>query len=150
MVKNRFKTKLISLSTQGMSLKRLFPKSQLSLYRNCLNWEANFTPTHLSETYRIQLKYKLKSRPDVFVLEPQLEIPEGEKLPHIFPSDSSLCLYYPGIGEWSGDKLLSKTIVPWISDWLLHYEIWLSFGVWCGGGRHPRSRKEKEQFKEEI
>ena len=150
MEKNRFKIKHIPLSIQGRNLKNLFPKSYLSIHRNCLTWDANFTPTHLSETYRIQLKYKLKSRPDVFVISPELVIPEGEKLPHIFPSDNSLCLYYPGIGEWSGDKLLSNTIVPWISDWLLHYEIWLSCEEWCGGGRHPSSRKEKEQFKEYI
>jgi hypothetical protein len=77
------------------------------------------------------------------VLKPKLVIPEGESLPHTYPGER-LCLYYPGIGEWRSDVLLVKTIVPWISEWLLNYEIWLATGIWCGGGIHPRITKDKK------
>jgi hypothetical protein len=33
---------------------------------------------------------------------------------------------------------IADTIVPWVSMWLMHYEIWLATGVWCGSKEeHP-------------
>lgn len=37
--------------------------------------------------------------------------------------------------------LIADTIVPWASEWLLHYEYWLSTGTWHGGGHEPVSKK---------
>ncbi len=37
-------------------------------------------------------------------------------------------------GEWKHDMLLSVTILPWIAEWLIHYELWLITGHWTGGG----------------
>jgi len=31
---------------------------------------------------------------------------------------------------------LSNSVALWISEWLLHYEIWLITGEWHGGGVH--------------
>jgi len=85
-------------------------------------WEVALTPSALSKTYTICVQYKLKKPPNIIVLKPKLIIPDGKKLPHTYPG-KRLCLYYPGIGEWRGDMLLAKTIVPWISEWLLNYEV---------------------------
>ena len=42
-------------------------------------------------------------------------------------------------GEWNPTMLLSRTIVPWASEWLLFYELWVITGVWLGGGiEHSR------------
>ena len=30
--------------------------------------------------------------------------------------------------------LISDTIIPWVADWLLYYELWLATGEWLGGG----------------
>ena len=49
-----------------------------------------------------------------------------------------LCLYYGPAREWIPDKMIADTIVPWASEWLLHYEFWLVTGIWHGGGIHPR------------
>lgn len=73
-------------------------------------------------------------RPEVVVLDPPLDVPEGRSLPHVFPGDR-LCLHYPG--EWDDSMLVATTIVPWASEWLLHYEIWKSTGEWHGGGHEP-------------
>ena len=27
-----------------------------------------------------------------------------------------------------------NTIIPWTSEWLLHYELWHATGKWLGGG----------------
>jgi hypothetical protein len=130
------KAKKVSLMVQAFNLKKEFPKSRYLIRRNCLTWEADLTPSTLSKTYTVQLIYKLNKSPDIHVTKPKLVIPEGESLPHTYPGER-LCLYYPGIGEWRGDMLLVKTIVPWISEWLVNYEIWLGTSKWCGGGIHP-------------
>jgi len=44
-----------------------------------------------------------------------------------------LCLYYHY--EYDVTRmLLADTVIPWASEWLLHYEIWLATGTWHGGG----------------
>ena len=40
--------------------------------------------------------------------------------------------------------LIADTIVPWVSMWLMHYEIWFATGVWCGSKQeHPGDDAEK-------
>lgn len=103
--------KCFNLAVQAFNFKKIFPDSVYTIKHNCLIWEAELTPSALSKTYTVQVKYKLKKRPDILVLKPKLVNLEGESLPHTYPGER-LCLYYPGIGEWRGDMLLVKTIVP--------------------------------------
>jgi len=77
--------------------------------------------------------------PDVTVIAPRLEVPDGISLPHTFPSDR-LCLYWRG--QWDASMSIAKTIVPWTSEWLLHYELWQITGKWLGGG-HEASDSAK-------
>lgn len=35
--------------------------------------------------------------------------------------------------------LISRTLVPWAAEWLLHYEVWTITGKWHGGGHEPAS-----------
>lgn len=77
--------------------------------------------------------------PSVRVVSPQLAYRDGERAPHLY-SNGDLCLFYPKAREWHGGLLLSRTIIPWASEWLFHYEIWLASGTWCGGGYHEEFR----------
>lgn len=138
---SKFRNKKINLSVQLLHLKRLFPQSHVHIQRNCLTWEHKIVPSRLSQSYTVRLTYKLAKSPRVNILEPELIAPEGKKLPHTYPG-KRLCLYYPGIGDWRGDMLLAETIVPWISEWLYFYEIWIVSGEWYGGGIHPRRKNE--------
>ena len=70
-------------------------------------------------------------RARVVVLDPPpIVIAEDEELPHVFPGNE-LCLHYPG--EWNGQRI-DETVLPWIAEWLLHYELWRATGYWHGGG----------------
>jgi hypothetical protein len=82
----------------------------------------------------VAISYCLGGSPTVTVLDPELiRLPESD-LPHVY-EDDVLCLHLAG--EWTADMLIATTTVPWASEWLLHYEIWLSTdGTWCGGGEH--------------
>jgi hypothetical protein len=93
-------------------------------------------PTSLSDVYRIRVEYSLETNPKVFVEEPALQDRDGQRPPHVY-RDKSLCLYLPGAREWDDSMYVCDTILPWASEWLLHYEIWLATGEWHGGGVHP-------------
>jgi hypothetical protein len=81
------------------------------------------------------LRYRLGHQPTVRVLDPILRPREGSgALPHVY-ARGDLCLSAPG--EWNSSMAVGRTIVPWASEWLLHYEIWHATGDWAGGGRHP-------------
>ena len=123
------------LAVQQIRLCKLFPGARCCIQRSELVWEADLTPTELSETYRVRLTYKLGRVPRVVVLT-ELERMGDCPLPHIY-KDELLCLYLPGSGEWNRDAFLADTIVPWISEWLANYETWLFAGKWLGGGTHP-------------
>jgi hypothetical protein len=81
------------------------------------------------------LRYRLGQQPSVRVLDPVLRLRPGVgALPHVY-NEGDLCLSAPG--EWNLSMAIGHTIVPWASEWLLHYEIWHATGEWAGGGRHP-------------
>jgi hypothetical protein len=60
-------------------------------------------------------------------------------LPHVYWRDDKpfLCLFDPAQKEWNASMAISRTTVPWISDWLYFYETWSLTGKWLSGGRHP-------------
>jgi hypothetical protein len=141
------KSKILNLGIQQAALKARFPESFVRITRNELVWRGKLTPTPLSMTYTVQIEYRLTKNPSVTVLEPQLKSCNGERPPHLYrktrhyPTDR-LCLFLPGGHEWTGRLLLADTMVPWAAEWLLHYEIWLATGEWCGGGVHPGPSKK--------
>lgn len=139
----KFSANNITVALQGFDLKKHFPEAYVDARRNSLTWRANILPSPLSDTYTVQLKYSLEDRPRVYVLKPELKAPEGKSVPHVYPGNR-LCLYLPRSGEWNGTMLLSQAIIPWISEWLLHYEIWYATGKWCGGGVHLKLKDKKD------
>ena len=108
-----------------------------------LTWVGVLTPSPLSRAYKLLLTYRTDDVPRVWVLDPKLEEREGKRAPHLYPGER-LCLYLPKAYDWNGSMLLAETIVPWASEWLFHYEVWLATGEWCGGGEHPEGRRDSE------
>jgi hypothetical protein len=64
-----------------------------------------------------------------------LWLPPRRALPHVYPLNT-LCLFL-GNREWHESIPIADTLVPWASEWLLYYELWLATGEWLGGGEHP-------------
>jgi hypothetical protein len=136
MVAPNFKPRVKSLALQQARLQRLFPEAACRIQRNMLTWVGRLTPTALSDTYEVRVTYSLEDYPRAYLVEPKMQRRDGDLPPHIY-EEGRLCLYLPDSGDWNRTKLLAETIVPWASEWLLHYEIWLATGTWCGGGVHP-------------
>jgi hypothetical protein len=100
-------------------------------------------PTPVTSVYSIRLEYAVGQLPIAVVEEPLLTgRPDGEEIPHMYPANEQWparpCLYYPSDGDWATDRSLATTIVPWLLEWLLHYEVWLTTGEWRGGGVEHR------------
>ncbi len=103
--------------------------------RNRLYWRGELQPTPLSVTYTVTLAYAFGGRaPRVHVLDPPLREEGIETLPHILGGDA-LCLCFPW--QWDDGKLIARTIIPWASEWLLHFELWKINQRWLGGGHEP-------------
>ncbi len=121
---------------QALALRTAFPDATLRLRPNGLTWIGKLQPTALSIVYTVRIEYLVGKSPRVTVLDPPLEPPPGDRLRHVYPGER-LCLHYPE--QWNGDMLIARTIVPWASEWLLHYELFRAAGEWLGGGHEPPS-----------
>lgn len=138
----------LTLAQQALALKVAYPSHPPVVRGGRLIWGPQLRPSAASDLYTIHLEYTLESpRPNITVQEPALERPDDKPLPHTFDGDE-LCLHYPE--EWLGDKAIALTVAPWISEWLLYYELWVITRKWLGGGHgtalpedHPRDTGPK-------
>lgn len=128
----------ISLYHQEGALRSYFPDSEtLRRGETKLVWSHTISPTPLSDSYKVMLHYCKREGARVFVLEPnRLKLAEGKKwLPHVWSTPmQELCLFYPDGREFHAGMWFVKSIIPWTSEWLYHYEVWLGSGKWHGGG----------------
>lgn len=132
------KSKSIDIMAQAAKIRKHFPFSKINVNRNILIWKGTLTPTPLSNSYDIKLEYKIGYHPCVYVINRKLELYHTkDSLPHVYNTEEQwLCLYYRKAQEWNNQLYIADTIIPWISEWLLHYEFWLASGDWHGRGIH--------------
>lgn len=123
---------------QVADLRTKYPRSRATWKQGTVTWTGMVQPNPLCDIYTVKISWDgHRRRPVVHVLHPLLTIPKGKSLPHVFPGDE-LCLHFPG--EWSPDMLITDSIIPWTSEWLYFYELWLATGEWHGGGHDPGSK----------
>jgi hypothetical protein len=125
----------LTVAQQANLVRGAVPSARNRLTRGWLISTVKLQPTELSCIYTVEVRYKPGAPPTVTVLDPELELHPGDsRLPHVYAS-GELCLNLPD--EWAPGMSIGQTILPWASEWLLHYEIWLASGKWTGGGMHP-------------
>lgn len=119
-----------------MALANRYPDSEVAITRRELVWCGVLTPTEYSKSYEVVISHGLRRAPIVYVARPRFEIVPGRQLPHVFTLNT-LCLHTLG-RSWIAGRLLADTLVPWASEWLFFYEVWLATaGEWLGEGVHP-------------
>ena len=124
----------LAVAQQANLIRQAIPGARNRFDRGRLICTVALQPTEQSCSYTVEVSYKPGTRPAVRVCDPDLKVrPGASALPHVYPGDE-LCLNYPG--EWDSSMSVGHTILPWASEWLLHYEIWLATGEWTGGGVH--------------
>lgn len=128
----------LNISQQAFALRSLLPDATVTLRRGThLIMTADLQPTPMSRRYSVKIDYRLGASPEVKVVAPELQLHcAAEELPHTFPGEK-LCLHLPG--EWSPSMYIAHTTVPWTSEWLFYYELWLITGNWEGDGHGESS-----------
>jgi len=120
----------VKLALQAVALHQFYPGSTIRLSTRGLTWHGTVVPSPMSRSYRIGLTARdERTRPDVYVIAPQLQPDGGGRLPHVW-DDGSLCLC--ATGEWRSNDLYVDTLIPWASEWLFFYEIWKATAIWMG------------------
>lgn len=131
--------KAITPIQQFSILRHEFPESSGTIHCGAMTWFGEFTPSPLSDTYKLKITYKQGQAPKAYIVSPKpLQLAEGAKrLPHTYSYSNGkqqLCLYLPGTGEWRPSMVIAQTIVHWAVQWMYYYEIWVTTGKWMGGG----------------
>ncbi|MFT3979595.1 MAG: hypothetical protein QM687_03935 [Ferruginibacter sp.] len=116
-------------------------RMEKSLVEHHYDWINIFhTPTEIfgkgtlnvnGESYEIVLRYSpfFSTRFDrIYITNKNIQY---NRSIHLY-DDMSLCLYHPIF-----DKPLFKFIplykmIPWITEWCIHYQEWKKYGVWLG------------------
>jgi hypothetical protein len=126
---------VLSPAQQALGIRRAVTGCRCRIRRGVLTCIVELRPTPVSRCYTVKITQRPPFDPDVRVLAPVLRLhPSARGLPHVYPGDQ-LCLYQPG--EWQSNMSIADTVLPWTTEWLYHYEIWLITGEWTGGGDWP-------------
>jgi hypothetical protein len=129
--------KTIGLPEQLAFMRLRWPMFNSRIRNGLLTCRGQLAPDAACATYDVSITYRGGDKPEVRVLEPQLRRrSDDEPIPHMYEHER-LCLYLPGVREWTPGKQIATTIVPWTSLWLFFYEVWLATGEWMGGGVEP-------------
>lgn len=126
---------VLTPAQQALGLRRSITGCRCRIRRGLLTCIVNLPPTPASRRYTVKFTQQPPFVPDAEILAPALRLhPGAEGLPHVYPGDK-LCLHQPG--EWKSNMSIADTTLPWTSEWLYHYEIWIITGEWTGGGDWP-------------
>lgn len=140
-----FNIKDKTISEQLSAIRSKYPQFETAFVSHSgLKVTGALQPTSRSAAYTFVLKYNLTESPKIKIVSPELKKNEkGEDAEHLYPN-GYLCLYQPKYREFTRTDLLTDTIIPWVSLWLYHYEVWHLTGEWLGGGEHPKSKTKNK------
>lgn len=77
--------------------------------------------------YKVKVQQRQGCSPKVWIIEP--EIMYDSKI-HMFKADSSLCLYDNRVAPWRPSDFISLSIIPWIAEWIVLFELYQIYGTW--------------------
>lgn len=133
-----FRTRTVGIHQQAAFIRQVWPNFECRIQDGRLVCRGEVRPTDISRTYRVCIIYRGKHSPSVRVVDPPLRRRPSEPregIPHTFnqatEGQEEPCLYKTA---WRSDMLLANTIIPWLYEWLMFYEIWYQTGKWLGGG----------------
>lgn len=131
---HRIRRRPLTVLEQAADMQRNRPDFVQRLSAAGMSWTGPITPTPLSVTYTIEIIYRRRYYPQVWVRQPELPVKkEDYRFVHIY-AEGCLCLHAEE--EWRPWMSISSTFVPWAAEWLVYFELWMATGVWHGGGEY--------------
>lgn len=131
------KPQTLTLKQQEIRLKKIYSNliDKISVSRNELSCIIRLQPTAESREYKVNIRFKIGYWPKVKLVDPkEIVLVDGKKPHHLYnrsvDGEERLCVFYPKGCEWTDNRFLADTFVPWVITWLSAYEIWQITGVW--------------------
>jgi hypothetical protein len=125
---------------ENLLIQERFPFLKTRMVGNRLVCRGKIQPTETSAVYRVEVCYKPWSAPKVTVLDPVIK---PETTLHFY-KDGTLCLYDWREQPWQKRLRLADTVIPWLAEWLLFYEIYQLTGKWLGPSAMHAAAKVEE------
>lgn len=121
------------LTTQQKRLENNFSFLSCHIHRGVLICTGKLADPDWKHYYHIKIECVAGKEPKSTILYPAIQ---PSRSIHMYP-DHSLCLSYNGDVDWNARTELYRYTVPWITEWIHYYEIYLiNGGKWEG----PESR----------
>lgn len=120
-----------------------YPKAHCDTSFRRLTCKIPIQPDSDSTTYMVRIQYDYMSPPKVKILNPIIK-PSTKY--HVY-ANGNLCLYYPKEQPWDYQNHLYDTIVPWVAEWLVFYELYQVCGKWLGPEQPHGNQKEEDNTK---
>lgn len=136
-----------SLPQQHITIKNRFPNSLITYNHPRLIVNMEIKPSNLSRIYPVKIIYNADTGKIKVFVTGNLQKLDSQNFPHIYDKNiksgiAQICLFYPKENEWTATDWISDTIIPWASEWLFYYELWLGTGKWLGEGIEHEGNKE--------
>ncbi|MBI3137732.1 MAG: hypothetical protein HYZ15_04025 [Sphingobacteriales bacterium] len=118
-----------------------YPFLQCSIQNKVLVCTGWLQPDNCRDKYKVKVEYVAGHEPKSTVLWPKIE-PSRDI--HMY-KDHSLCLHYPKDMPWNEKIKIYQYTIPWISEWIVFYEIYLINGNIWEGRQSPTHFTETDQ-----
>ena len=137
--KKRKQSSIALLLMQKAKIEANYDFITCQIRNNKLTCSGIFCPSEYCDPYKVKIVYVMGKAPSTYVISPEVEYHPDI---HMYKEDNSLCLYFPKDLPWTPWTLISNTIIPWINEWIVLYELYLLTGQWHGP-EAPHESNEK-------
>ena len=116
-----------NLILQKLSIHKNYDCFLCNVKNDVLTCIGNIVPEGGCQTYKVKLQQHRGCSPKVWILDPLIEY--DPKI-HMFKKDNSLCLYDHRAMPWRPNCYISLSIIPWLAEWIVLYELYQIYGEW--------------------
>ena len=144
---NYFKKKKISLPYHYSKLTNKFAEMivEKKLKANAFHIKLKVKPFENSLEYEILFSQEKNQQPKTYILNPSVfKLTNGKKPPHTYEFNENACRLCLNLPSEVDTSKYYDYVIPWISDWLAYFEIWLITGEWYGGGHSCDEDNKKD------
>ena len=139
----------LSLVTQMANLRVRHRSLTVRLRGDRLDAEGWIRGNGITRRYHVRIEYRLGYHPRATVIEPALERLHPDQPVAHTNGPNEPCLYTKAHPDWVTAMYLGDSVVPWLMEWLVSYELWRATGRWFGGGTLPAGYDELPRRRDE-
>ena len=138
---DKYKNAYTSILLEIKRIRQRYPNFHCKIVWNKkLVCKGEIKSPETNELYKFLIEYNYFGVPKSYIISPILQY--DPKI-HLY-KDKSLCLYDWREDPWDNSKHISNTIIPWIGEWIVYFEIYKLTGKWIGFEAEHDNGKQSE------